>query len=56
MSYEKPNNSNSSSLQLALSEFKITEEEYKKKLRSNSCIIPSFQELANCLDFVPKLK
>lgn len=40
----------------SLKEFKITEENLKLRLRSNSSIIPSIKELANCLDFVPKLK
>jgi hypothetical protein len=55
MSYEKINISNSSNLQLAINEFKVTEEEYKLRPRLNSCNITSFEDL-DILDFVPKLK
>ena len=40
----------------SLKEFKITDNDLKLRLRSNSCAIPSLDQLANCLDFVPKLK
>ena len=55
MSYEKAKICNSSNLQLAINEFKITEEEYKLRPRLNSCNITSFDDL-NILDFVPRLK
>lgn len=47
--------SNASKL-FSLKEFKISEENLKLRLRSNSCLIPSINDLAYCLDFVPKLK
>jgi len=55
MSYQKAE-SISSNIQFNLGEFQITEDEIRRKLRSNSCIIPGIQELAYCLDLVPKLK
>ena len=37
--------------------FNLTEEDdMSLRFRSNSCLIPSLNELSNCLDFVPKLK
>lgn len=45
---------NIENFKLALNESRILEEELRH--RSNSCIIPSFEALASCLDFVPKLK
>jgi len=40
----------------SLKEFKLKEESLDLRFRSNSCIIPSIQQIENCLDFVPKLK
>lgn len=52
--YPKANSNNLKSFELK--DFKLTHDDLKLKLRSNSLKIPSISQLAYCLDFVPKLK
>jgi hypothetical protein len=56
MSNQTSKKLNSPNYKFNIGKFKITEEEFDLRLRSNSCAIPSLEEFVYHLDFVPKLK